>query len=232
MWAMSEQSDRTGLEVPYWGRFDYTRAELIADGVVHGIGLLGAVSAGSILLAFAAFHAAPLEYAATLLYVVSLLAVLSISFAYNLWPISPAKWVLRRLDHAAIYLLIAGTYMPILAQLEDTSLALAMGILIWSSAVLGIAMKICLPGRFDRLSILIYLAMGWSGIVVVRKLVETLPSSSVWLIAAGGIAYSFGVIFFVWQRLRFQSAAWHSFVVLGAGFHLAAMMDFIVLERV
>jgi len=229
---MSEQAHRTaGVDIPYRGRFDYTRAELIADGVVHGIGLLGAVSAGSILLVFAAFRTAPWEYVATLLYVVSLLAVLSISFAYNLWPISPAKWVLRRLDHAAIYLLIAGTYMPILAQLGDTSLALAMGILIGSSAALGIAMKICLPGRFDRLSIVIYLAMGWSGIVVARKLVDTLPSSSVWLIAAGGLAYSCGVIFFIWQKLRFQAAAWHSFVVIGAGFHLAAMLDFIVLER-
>jgi hemolysin III len=204
---------------------------LIADGVVHGIGLAMAIPAGSALLVFAAYRSGPWEFMATLLYVASLLTLLSISFAYNLWPISPTKWVLRRFDHASIYLLIAGTYTPLLAQLDDPVLAGTMALLIWGAALLGIATKILLPGRFDRMAVAVYLAIGWSGVVVAREMTETLAQTTIWLIVAGGIAYSAGVIFYLWQQLRFHSAAWHSFVVVGAGLHLAAMMDCLVIGR-
>ncbi len=228
---MNGQADRFSIPAALRGRFDYSRAELIADGVVHGIGLVAAISAGSILLAFAAFRTGPWEYVATLFYVVSLLAALSISFAYNLWPISPAKWILRRFDHAAIYLLIAGTYTPFLAQLGDRALAAAMTGLVWGSALVGIVIKLLLPGRFDRLAIVFYLAMGWSGVAVAKTLAMTLPLTTIWLIVAGGIAYSGGVVFFLCQKMRFQSAAWHVCVVTGAGLHLAAMMHCLVIAR-
>ncbi|MBX3566661.1 MAG: hemolysin III family protein [Rhizobiaceae bacterium] len=220
-----------GRDISFGGRFDYSRGELIADGIVHAIGIVLAISAGSILLAFAFFHTGPWEYVAALFYVVSLVGVLSISLAYNMWPVSPAKWILRRLDHAAIFLLIAGTYTPILAQLDDRAVASTMALVVWTAAAIGIAVKLFLPGRFDRLAVAFYLAIGWSGVVVAQRLVETLPATTLWLLAAGGAAYSGGVVFFVWQRLRFQNAAWHAFVVAGAGLHLAAMMDCLVIDR-
>src|SRR5262245_44354927 len=101
---------------PFMGRFELTRAELIADGVVHAAGIVLAVAGGSMLLIMSAFRTQPGEYAAAVFYVASLLTVMLVSCAYNLWPVSPAKWLLRRFDHAAIYLLIAGTYTPFLAQ--------------------------------------------------------------------------------------------------------------------
>ena len=107
------------IDVPYWGRFHYSRAEIIADGIVHAVGIVLAIAAGSALLSLAVFHAEPGEYVAAVFYVVSLLTVLSISLTYNLWPLTPAKWILRRFDHAAIYLLIAATYTPFLAQLDE-----------------------------------------------------------------------------------------------------------------
>ena len=94
------------IEIPFSGRFHLSRAELIADGIVHAVGIVAAISAGSILLAFSVFHAGLWEYVAAVLYVVSLLTVLSLSLAYNMWPVSKAKWVLRRFDHAGIYMLI------------------------------------------------------------------------------------------------------------------------------
>jgi len=218
-------------EIPFSGRFDYSRAELIADGIVHAVGIVLAISAGSILLAFSVFHTGPWEYAAAVFYVVALLTGLSISCAYNLWPISRAKWVLRRFDHAAIYLLIAGTYTPFLAQLDDTGTARLMLGVVWAAAAAGIAIKLILPGRFDRLAVVFYLAIGWSGVVILRPVVETLPATTLWLIATGGIVYSTGVIFFMWQRLRFQNAVWHAFVVTAAGLHLAAVMDCLVVNR-
>jgi hemolysin III len=220
------------IEIPFSGRFHYSRAELIADGVVHAIGIVFAISAGSILLAFSFFHAGLWEYVAAVFYVVSLLTVLSISLAYNLWPVSNAKWVLRRFDHASIYLLIAGTYTPFVAQLESGFTAGLMCAVIWSAAVAGIAVKLFLPGRFDRLAIVFYLAIGWSGAVFAQPLISTLPTATIWLILAGGIVYSAGVVFFAWQSLRFQSALWHGCVVVGAALHLAAVMDCLVINRI
>ena len=220
-----------GSSVPFWGRYDHSRAEIIADGLVHAIGLLAAICVGAALLTLAASHAGPWEYAAALLYVLCLLTVLSVSLAYNLWPISPTKWVLRRIDHAAIYMLIAATYMPFLAQLDDAGLALAMSLFVWGAAAMGIIVKLFMPGRFDRLAILLYLAIGWSGAFVANSVASVLPTSTMWLLASGGVAYSAGIVFFLWQELRFQSAAWHGFVVLGAGLHLAAVMDCLVVAR-
>ena len=220
------------IEIPFSGRFHYSKAELIADGIVHAIGIVLALSAGSILLAFSIFHAGLWEYVAVVFYVVSLLTVLSISLAYNLWPVSKAKWVLRRLDHAAIYLLIAGTYTPFLAQLDDKVTAAMMVVIVWCAAIAGMAIKLFLPGRFDRLAIVFYLAIGWSGVAFMQTLLETLPPVTIWLIVAGGIFYSAGVVFFAWQNLRFQSALWHGFVVMGAALHLFAVMDCLVINRV
>jgi len=229
---MQERQETTAPFIPpFTGRFVYSRAELIADGIVHAIGIVLAIAAGSALLALAAFNTGPGEYAAVIFYVVSLLAVFSVSCAYNMWPLTPAKWILRRFDHAAIYVLIAGTYTPFLAQLPDADVAWAMIAVVWGAALLGMAIKLFLPGRFDRLAVLFYLAIGWSGVAVSGPLLETLPASTMWLIVAGGIVYSLGVIFFAWKQLKFQSAVWHGFVVAGAALHLAAVMDCLVVNR-
>jgi hemolysin III len=211
-----------------WRRL--TRAELWADGIVHAVGIVLAIAAGSVLLAMAAGNTAVGEYVATIFYVVSLLTVMSVSCAYNLWPASRTKWMLRRFDHSAIYLLIAGTYTPLLTQLDGPASGIMMAV-VWGAAIAGICLKLFLPGRYDRLAIGFYLAIGWSGAVVAGDLAAIVPPSTIWLVAAGGIAYSAGVIFFVWRRLRFQSALWHGFVVSGAGLHLAAMMDLLVIHR-
>ena len=220
------------VDIPFWGRFHYSRAEVIADGVVHAVGIVLAIAAGSALLSLSAFHADPGEYAAVVFYVVSLLTVLSISLAYNLWPLTPAKWMLRRFDHAAIYLLIAATYTPFLAQLDDAAVTGPMISVVWGAAVAGMAIKLFLPGRFDRLAIVFYLAIGWSGIVVMEPLLQTLPPVTIGLILAGGIVYSAGVVFFIWRELRFQNALWHGFVITGAGLHCAAIIDCLVVARI
>lgn len=228
---MTDHFHKPETSVPFIGRYTHSRAELIADGVVHAIGIVLAVAAGSALLSISAFHTASGEYLAAVVFVVALLTVLSVSLAYNLWPISPAKWILRRFDHAGIYLLIAATYTPFLAQLEDSVTAAWMAGVVWSAAVAGMAIKLFLPGRLDRLALAFYLAMGWSGIVILRPLIATLPTATLWLLFAGGVVYSCGVIFYTWQRLRFQSAVWHGFVVTGAGLHVAAMIDLLVVAR-
>jgi hemolysin III len=206
-------------------------AELIADGIVHAVGIMLTIAAGSALLALAAFHTAPAEYAAAVFYVASLLTGLSVSLAYNLWPATPARSMLRRFDHAAIYLLIAATYTPFLLQIEDAALSRATTAAVWGAALVGMAVKLFLPGRFDRLAIAFYLAIGWSGVVMLRPLLGTLRPLTVGLIVAGGIVYSCGVLVFLLKGLRFQNAVWHGFVLAGAGLHLAAVMDCLVVAR-
>lgn len=220
--------DRT---VPFIGRFVLSRAELVADGIVQGTAVAGALVGGVALLWAATDHTGPGEYAAAVLYVVSLLAVLTISLIYNLWPISPTKWLLRRFDHAAIYLLIAGSYTPFLAQLKDAAVGWMVAAVVWGGAVIGMALKLFLPGRLDRLAVLFCLAIGWSGVAVADHLFGVLPPAAITLLAAGGIAYSLGTVFFIWHSLPFQTALWHGFVVIGATLHFAAVTDLLVVAR-
>lgn len=208
--------------------WNYDRAELIADGVVHGIGVCCGLIAATVLVVLTAIYASPFEIAAVLVYVAGLLTMLVLSATYNLWPVSRAKWVLRRFDHSAIYVLIAATYTPVFMQLKDSVFAIALLIGVWCVAIVGAFLKLFLPGRFDRLSVGLYLAMGWSGFMVYDTVVASLPTPTLWFIAAGGFLYTFGVIFHAWQRLRFQNAIWHSFVLLGAACHYTAVLDLVL----
>ncbi len=209
----------------------YTVAELVADGIVHVLGLVVAIAAGSVLIVFAAMGTAPAELPALAVYLTSLIVGLSVSLAFNMWPRSPAKRLLARLDQAAIFLLIAGTYTPILALLGGTPTGTMMTVLIWGTAIVGIALKLIVPERFGRLAILLYLGVGWSGILVFQTLAATLPTTTLWLLLAGGIAYSAGIVFHLWEQLKFQNVLWHIFVVVGASLHLWAILDCMVLSR-
>lgn len=211
-------------------RWEFDRAEIIADGVVHVLGVAFGLIAATALVVLAGIYASKTEIISVSVYVAGLLAMLGLSATYNLWPVSPAKWLLRRFDHSAIYILIAATYTPFLVQMHDRFMATAILIGVWSVAAVGIALKIFLPGRFDRLSVGLYLAMGWSGVMAYDSLVSSLPSTTLWFIAAGGLIYSLGVIFHAWERLRFQNAIWHSFVLIAAGFHYTAVLDLILIS--
>jgi hemolysin III len=209
-------------------RWNYDRAELIADGIVHGIGVFCGLVAATVLIVLTAVYATPLEVAVVSVYVAGLLTMLVLSATYNLWPVSRAKWVLRRFDHSAIYVLIAATYTPFITQMKDSIFAIALLIGVWCLAMVGIVIKLAFPGRFDRLAVGLYLAMGWSGFMVYDAGVSSLPTPALWFIAAGGLLYSLGVIFHAWQRLRFQNAIWHSFVLLGAACHYTAVLDLVL----
>jgi hemolysin III len=209
-------------------RWNYDRAELIADGIVHGIGVFSGLIAVTVLIVLAAVFASAYAIVTVSVYAAGLLAMLGFSAAYNLWPVSQRKWMLRRFDHSAIYVLIAATYTPIFAQLQDHAFAMSLLAGVWGVAVVGIVMKLVFPGRFDRLAVGLYLAMGWSGIIAYDAGLSSLPKLALWLIFAGGLLYSFGVIFHAWQRLRFQNAIWHCFVLLGAACHYTAVLDVVL----
>jgi hemolysin III len=209
-------------------RWNYDRAELIADGVVHGIGVFCGLVAATVLVVLAAVYATPFEVAGVSVYVAGLLAMLVLSAAYNLWPVSRAKWVLRRFDHSAIYVLIAATYTPFIMELRDSVMALVLLVGVWCVAIFGIVLKLGWPGRFDKLAVGLYLALGWSGMMLYGSVVGELPKVALWFVLAGGALYSLGVIFHSWRRLRFQNVIWHCFVLLGAACHYTAVMDLVL----
>jgi len=209
----------------------FTLGELVADGIVHGVGLVMAVAAGTVLVVFAALGTAPKELPAIILYVGTLIVVLSASLTYNLWPTSPIKNFLARIDQAAIFLFIAGTYTPFLALIGNTPSADLLMALVWGAALTGIALKLIVPQRFGRLAILLYLGIGWSGVLVFHSLAVALPPVALWLLLAGGLAYSAGIVFHLWERLKFHNVMWHAFVVIGASLHLFATLDCMVFSR-
>jgi len=208
--------------------WNYDRAELIADGVVHVVGVCFGVVAATVLIVLTVVYATALDVVAVSVYVAGLLAMLVMSATYNLWPVSRAKWVLRRFDHSAIYLLIAATYTPFILELRESVFALALLAGVWCIAIFGIVLKLGWPGRFDRLSVGLYLALGWSGLMLYDRVVSALPQMALWCVLAGGALYSLGIIFHAWRRLRFQNVIWHCFVLLGAACHYTAVLALVL----
>ena len=147
------------------------------------------------------------------------------SFAYNMTPASPLKWILRRCDHSAIYLMIAGTYTALLSQTQNSRWAVALAAFVWSGALVGVVLKLFLPGRLDRVAIGVYLALGWSAIVAIKPLVAALPAETLAFVVLGGLIYSIGVAFHLWHSLKFQNAIWHACVAVAAGCHFAGIVQ-------
>lgn len=198
----------------------YTRREIVADGVVHCLGVaLGLAGAAALVVTALAAHLGWGARAAIIVYAAALVSMLAVSAIYNLHPVSPRKWLLRRADHALIYLMIAGTYTPLVALVGTGGTAYALLAFIWIVAGIGIALKLLLPGQFDRLSIALYLLLGWSGVFAYESVIAALQPTALWLLATGGLLYSLGVVFHVWRTLPFQNAIWHAFVLLATACH-------------
>jgi hemolysin III len=210
-------------------RWNYDRSEIVADGVIHAVGVSLGLIGAVIIIVIASQATTFVTIVSILIYAVGLLAMLGFSAAYNMWPISPTKWILRRFDHSAIYLLIAGTYTPFMAQLKITLASGGLLAGVWITAALGVVLKLVLPGRFDGMAVVLYLVLGWSGAMFGAPLIASFQTSTLWLLAAGGALYSIGLLFHLWRSLRFQNAIWHAFVLLAESCHYAAVLDHAVL---
>lgn len=197
--------------------------EVLADGIVHALALLAGLIAFPLLLFHALQNAGIGTFAALTVYAAGFFLMWGFSLAYNMTPPSALKWLLRRFDHSMIYVMIAGTYTAVIPHLDSGAWAWGLGIVVWAGAALGIMVKVALPGRYDRLSILAYVMLGWVGVIAIGPVSAALPSVSLWLLAAGGLTYVAGVAFYLWERLRFQTAIWHGFVAVAAGLHFAAV---------
>jgi hemolysin III len=156
------------------------------------------------------------------MYSLCLVAMFIASAAYNFWPSVAGKLVLRRVDQSAIFLFIAATYTPLISHAHDEPSRVLLGT-IWSMAWIGVVLKLGYPGKFERFSIVLCLALGWSGLFVYDAVFGRLPLSAVLLIVTGGVLYSVGVVFHLSDRLRFQNAIWHAFVIGAAALQFCAI---------
>jgi hemolysin III len=203
----------------------YDRAELIADAILHTAGL-GLAVTGLFLLISMAGGLPGLQGTSVWIYGVGLVTLVATSMVYNAWPLGSTKLLLRRFDQSAIYLFIAATYTPIIARTDMVSNRIFL-VVIWTVACVGLALKLAFPCRFERLAILLCLAMGASGLLVYDVVFSPLAPAAVCLIAVGGVLYSIGIVFHLWDNLRFQNAIWHAFVLSAAALQFMAVLDLV-----
>lgn len=209
-----------------------TRAERLADLWVHVTGLVLAAVGGVILAVLASIYAGVGAAAATAIYALCLVAMLTASTAYNLTHPCAARPVLRRLDEAAIFLMIAGSYTPFTAVRFEGAWSIGFTIAVWAMAIIGAGVKMLAPRLSDAFWSLIYVLFGWVAVFALKPMVETVHPLALGLLVAGGLIYTSGVFVFISQKVRFRRAIWHGFVVTGAGVHWAAILIGVVLVGV
>jgi hemolysin III len=201
--------------------------EELANTLSHGLGLLLATAGLPLLILDALRRGGALPVLGAAVFGTSAILLYLASTLYHAIAHARAKTVLRRLDHAAIYLLIAGTYTPIALGVLRGSGGWALLGVIWTLAVAGVIFKILAGARFGRLSTVLYVAMGWLALVAIRPLWQHMaPGGLAWLFA-GGVAYTVGVVFYLLhERMRYSHFAWHLFVLAGTGCHFFTVLRY------
>lgn len=200
----------------------YARAERIADGVIHAIGVVFALAGAILLTTFALRHAESGRALAVAVYGIALMATFLASACYHMTPWEHVRPTLRRIDHAAIFLKIAGTCTP-LAALAGGPFSWAFLTLVWVLALLGAIAKVFFWHEPGRLGVAVYLGLGWLGVLLLWPLAATLPPPALLLTALGGLLYTLGLLFFTWESLKFSNAIWHGFVLAASGCFFAAI---------
>lgn len=205
-----------------------SRGEEIASALTHGCGLAACFAAVPALVLAAVQRADGWLLTGCVVFGATLLLLYATSTCYHVARSPVVKHRLRMLDHAAIYLLIAGTYTPFVLGPLRANVGWTLGWIVWGMAGLGVLYKLLLGPRFPLLSTLSYLAMGWLAVLVVRPLAEHLPGAGLSWVVAGGLLYTAGVGFFLWERARYGHAVWHGFVLAGSACHYWAVFAYAI----
>lgn len=207
-----------------WMEHYADEAERLADKWVHLIGLGLAVVGGVVLLMSSFVTGGIGRTTAIALYAVCLISMLSASTAYNLSKVCKARPLLRRMDEAAIFLMIAGSYTPFTVLKFDGLWSIAMTTLVWAVALFGVAAKLFLPVLSDRFWTIVYASFGWLAVIMLEPLIRGVGAWGLFLLAIGGLIYTVGALFFLMPKLRFRRAVWHGFVVVAAAVHYTAVL--------
>lgn len=205
-------------------RGSYSRGEELSHWISHGVGFLGAVAGTPVLIVAAVRHGGAFEIVAASVFGLTAMLLYIASTIYHALPEGRAKNIFEVLDHAAIYLLIAGTYTPFTLGVLRGAFGWTLFGLIWALALGGVALKSVQGIRYPKISVGLYVGMGWLVLIAIRPLMQNLPPAGLLWLAGGGIAYTAGVAFYVAKRLRFAHFVWHLFVLLGTVCHYFAIL--------
>jgi len=206
----------------------YSLAEEITHGITHGVGLALSLAGLATLLVAASLRGDAWHLVGCAVFGTTLVLLYAASTLYHSLPRGRAKQVFQRLDHAAIFLLIAGTYTPFaLVSLRGT-LGWALLAAVWSLAALGIALVTTIPQRVRHVSLVLQLVMGWLAVLALEPLTRALHADGLALLVAGGLAYSLGAVFYAWRRLPYNHAVWHLFVLAGSACHFSCVQGYVI----
>jgi hemolysin III len=206
----------------------YTLCEDIANGITHGIAAALSIAGMSLLVTLAALKGDPWRIVALSIYGGTLVALYLTSTLYHSIRYPGVRRIFRRLDHAVIYLLIAGTYTPFTLVLCRGDWGWLLFGLTWGIALLGVIMTAFFMGRFEALSIVLYVALGWMAVFFLKPVIQSVPLTAIIWMAVGGLFYTVGLAFYAWERLPFNHAIWHLFVVAGSVAHFFVVFFFVL----
>ncbi|WP_248679772.1 PAQR family membrane homeostasis protein TrhA [Sinimarinibacterium sp. CAU 1509] len=206
----------------------YSFGEELAHAITHGLGVVLSVIGLTVLVARASVYGDIWQVTAVSIFGTTLVLMYTASTLYHSIPLPRAKHILRVLDHSLIYFLIAGTYTPFTLVTLKGAWGWSLFAFTWGLAIIGVVFKIFATGKFEKLSLAIYLGMGWCAIAAIKPLLQNLEPGGLALMVAGGITYSGGVAFYVWERLRYHHAIWHLFVLGGSVLHFFAILFYVV----
>lgn len=211
------------------GVAQYTVGEEIANAVTHGVAALLSIAGLAVLVAFAVLYSgSPKVVAAVSIFGASMVFLYTASTLYHSIPNPRAKKVLQYLDHSMIYVLIAGSYTPFCLITLQGYTGIALLCAVWLIAIAGISLQAVLLHKADWINCLLYLSMGWLAVFVIDPLVSTLDSTGLALLVAGGLAYTVGVVFYIFERIPFSHAIWHTFVSAGTTLQFFSVLFYVI----
>jgi hemolysin III len=203
---------------------NYSTGEEIMNGITHGIGAGLSIAGLVILVVLAALYGDPWHIVSFSIFGATLIILYSASMLYHSIPGPRAKTILKKLDHSAIYLLIAGTYTPFVLVSIRGAWGWSIFGVVWALALFGIAMKFISVFRFQKLAIALYLFMGWLGVIAAKEIAGAISTPSLVLLVAGGLSYTAGVIFYALRKMPFNHGVWHIFVLCGSVSHFFSVL--------
>ncbi len=209
--------------------YEYSIGEEIAHAVTHGIGIPLSIAGLVLLVTFSALYGNVWHLVSSVIYGSTLVLLYTASTLYHSIPHERAKPILQKLDHAAIFLLIAGTYTPFtLVTLNGSPWGWILFGIVWTTAVVGIWIELGNNKKLQRWSLLLYLLMGWVVVLAMKPLLASLATGGLWLLLAGGLAYTLGAAIYAWERLHWNHAIWHVFVLAGSILHFLSIFFYVI----
>jgi len=205
-------------------KFYPTTRDELANSLTHGIGVFLSIAGLIILILVAAFYGNVWHVVSFSIYGTSLVILYSFSTLYHSVRHPGVKKSLRFLDHSSIYILIAGTYTPFALVSLRGGWGWSLFGVIWACAFVGVLLKYFFTGRYEILSVIVYIAMGWLCLIALKEITVRVPGMSIILLLSGGVSYTAGVVFYAWKKVPYHHAIWHVFVFTGSLFHYFAVL--------